>query len=405
LLITNKMSLTIIEVKDNLIGMLHGRTLNKVRNIEYLFERVANTMLSKLDPVDTIRTKGLDSTIYDDIYTYSLPSDYKKIIDLMPQDEREISDSAQRIVANYFDLQKSIRDKKVSIEGSEGSKIIRINWRSRAGKVLSTLNDVDDNGTWSAVGTASNVEQDTIIYHSGGGSIKVDLAASGDGIQNTTLTAVDMTNEDENADIFLWFYIKDTIDLANINSASIIWGNDLTTAYWIGVAQTTQADGSTFKVGWNLIKTPWSTATETGTVDPAIIDSASITFDVDAAISNIRIDNLIFNIGRAFDIKYYSKYIFRNTAGTYLSRPTNNAITVLLDNDAIQIFLLESLIACAHQMEGEDSSFDINWAEKELYGVGTKPGLYKKYKAENPTMSKKVISKYGSSPFSNSYLH
>ena len=209
------MSLTIIEVKDNLIGMLHGRTLNKVRNIEYLFERVANTMLSKLDPVDTIRTKGLDSTIYDDIYTYSLPSDYKKIIDLMPQDEREISDSAQRIVANYFDLQKSIRDKKVSIEGSEGSKIIRINWRSRAGKVLSTLNDVDDNGTWSAVGTASNVEQDTIIYHSGGGSIKVDLAASGDGIQNTTLTAVDMTNEDENADIFLWFYIKCSTNIKN----------------------------------------------------------------------------------------------------------------------------------------------------------------------------------------------
>lgn len=392
------MSLTIAQVKDNLMGLLHSGTLNKVRNIEFLFERVANTMLARIDPVDTIRTQGLSNAVYDDVYDYSLPSDFKRIIDLFPQAERELTDTAQRITARYFDLQKAIREKKVSIEGSEGSKIIRINWRTRSGVVLSTLNSLTGNGTWSAVGTASGLVTDTIIYHSGSGSIKVDIATSGDGIQNTTLSSVDLTDEDEVGDAFLWFYLKNSTDLANFNSITLIWGNDLTANYWTGVAQTAQADGAAFQVGWNLVKVPWSTATETGTVAPASVDSCKITVNIDAAISDMRFDNVIFNIGKMFDLKYYSKYIFKNSAGTLLTRPASDDDTVILDNDAMEIFLRECVIACAQQMEGEDSGFDIGWAEKDLYGVGLKTGLYTKYKNDYPSMAKKAVSKYGSLP-------
>jgi hypothetical protein len=390
--------ISITQAKEHLTGMLHGGSLNKVRNIESVFERAANTMLLKLDPVDTIRTQPLSNTIHDDIFNYSLPSDYKKIIDLIPQDNRNNSDNALRNSANYFDVQKAIKQKRVSIEGSEGSKIIRINWRSRQGKILSTLNSLTDNGTWSAVGTASNLAQDTIFKKSGNGSIKFDVAVSGDGIQNTTLSAVDLTLEDEVSDVFAWFYVKNSTDLANINSVSIVWGNDLTANYWTGVAQTTQADGSAFQVGFNLIKAPWSTATETGTVDPETIDSAKITFDVDAPITQLRVDNILFSIGRNFDLKYYTKYIFQNSSGTLLSKPASDDDNVLLDNDAIQIWLLETLIACAQQIEGVDSGFDINWAERELYGVDNKPGLYNKYRLEYGSESKKAINYYGSAP-------
>jgi len=390
--------MNISQVKDNLTGMLHGGTLNKVRNIYSALERAQNTMLLKLDPLDTIRIQGLANTIHDDIYNYALPSDYKKIIDLIPQNRRELSDSATRILAGGFDLQKSIKNKKVSIEGSEGSKIIRINWRSRSPKVLNELNSLTANGTWSGVGTATGLIADDIDYVSGSGSIKFDLAASGDGIQNTTMTSLDFTDEDEVADFFMWFKVKNSADLALLTSASLVWGNNLTTNYWTSVAQTTQADGSALKVGWNQVKFPWSTATETGTVDPSTIDSAKITFATTGAITDLRVDNIIVSVGRNFDVKYYSKFIFKNTAGTLISQPTTDDDTITLDNDAIQIFLLESMIACAQQMEGVDSSFDINWAERELYGVGSKPGLYGKYKSENPTMSKKAIAYYGSKP-------
>ena len=381
--------MTISELKDNLTALLHGGTLNKVRSIDSAFERSANTMLSKIDPIDTMRTVSLSQTIHDDIYNYSLPSDYKKIIDLYPQNRRDLLDSANRNYTERFDLRKALVDKTISIEGSEGSKVIRINWRSRQAKSVNELNTLTGNGTWSAVGAATNLVADDIDYVSGSGSIRFDLVTTGDGLQNTTMSAIDLTDEDEQGDFWVRFKIKNSTDLALLTSVSLIWGNDLTTAYWTGVAQTAQADGTAFKVGWNEIKVPWSTATQTGTVAPATIDSLKITFATTGAITQIKVDNITCSLGRNFDIKFYSKFILKNTSGTWITKTTSDDDTIVLDNDAIQIYIMECLIACAHQIEGEDSVSDINFANSQL------EVLYKRYKSEYPSMSKKALSYYG----------
>ena len=396
------MSQSITQVKENLSPMLHGGSLNKVRNVENMFERAANTLLSKIDPVDTIRNLPLSNTVHDDVFNYSLPSDYKNIIDLIPQDNRQSLDSAGRRQAERFDLRKLLANKTLSIEGSEGSKIIRINWKSRSGKVLHKMDSLTANGAWTVVGSATGLKLDTITKRSGAGSIRFDLIATGDGIQNSDMSAIDLSDEDEVADVFLSFYIKSAADLANLISIQPIWGNDLTTNFWTGVAQTVQADGTDFKVGWNEIRVPWSTATEnvSGGVDPSKIDSAKVLVAATGAISDIRIDQIVFSIGRNFDIKYYSKFLFQNTAGTFITKPTSDDDVVILDNDAIQIYLLECLIAAAQQIEGSDSGFDLDWAVEELYGNRGKKkiGLYAKYKSEYPTMSKKAIGFYGSRP-------
>jgi hypothetical protein len=142
-----------------------------------------------------------------------------------------------------------------------------------------------------------------------------------------------------------------------------------------------------------LIKVPWSTATETGTVDPSAINSFRIVvtldpFGTDLERKNIRVDNIQFAIGYPFEIKYYSKYLFKNSAGTYISKPTSDDDTIICDNDSIQIFLLELLKAIAHQLESSDSAFDISFAENEL------KVLYAPYKAENPNQTKKARTSY-----------
>lgn len=378
------------DFQDNLSGMLHGGTLNKVRNVEGAMQRAANTMLSKIDPIDTMRTVSLSSTVHDDVYNYSLPSDYKKVIDLYPQARRGLLDSANRNFVERFDLRKKLTDKTISIEGSEGSKVIRINWRTRRPKTLNECDSLTANGTWSVVGTASNLSTDTINYLSGGGALKFDVATTGDGIENTTMTAINLTDEDEVGDVWVRFYIKNAADLANLNSISTIWGNDLTTNFWTGVAQTAQADGTAFKVGWNEVSIPWSTATETGTVAPATTDALKVTFNVDAAITDIRVDNITCSIGSNFDIKYYSKFILKNTAGTWITKTTSGDDTIVLDSDAIQIYNLETLKVCAHQVEGADSTFDLNYANAEL------DVLYKRYKVQYPSQAKNAISYYGS---------
>jgi hypothetical protein len=384
------MSMTVSEFQDNLSAMLHGGTLNKVRNIESAMQRAANTLLSKIDPIDTMRTAALSETIHDDVFNYSLPSDYKKIIDLYPQNRRNLLDSANRNLVERFDLRKSLANKTVSIEGSEGSKVIRINWRSRQPKTLNGLDSLTANGTWSAVATASNVVLDDIDYVSGNGSIRFNSAASGDGVQNTDMTSVDLTDEDEQADLWVRFKVKNSTDLGNLTSVSLIWGNDLTTAYWTGVAQTAQADGTAFKVGWNEVKIPWSTATETGTVAPSTIDSLRVTFATTSAITQLKVDNITVSIGRNFDIKYYSKFLMTNSSGTFITKTSSGDDIIILDSDAIQIYMLESLSVMAHQIEGIDSVSDVNYSRTEL------DELYRRYKAEYPSQAKQALSYYGS---------
>ena len=352
-----------------------------------MYERVASLFLQKVKPLETIRLGTLSSTVHDDVYNYPLVSDYNSLIDLIPQDNRTAWDMAFRRNSAPFDLEKAIKEKTVSIEGSEGSKIIRINWRSRQGKVLHTMNSLTDNGTWSAVGSATGLKANTIFKVSGSGSIEFDLVASGDGIQNTTMSAVDLTDEDEVADVFAWVYLPSAP-----TSISAVWGNDLTTNYWTSTAQTTQADGTAFKVGWNLLKFSWSSATETGTVAPASVDSFKLTIANGSALSNIRVDNIMFSIGRNFDIKYYSKYLFKNSAGTYISLPTTDDDTVLVDNDSLPLFIFELLKAMAHQVEGTDSAFDLKYAQGEL------ADLYPSFRSEYPDQRKKTVGKTTSGP-------
>lgn len=378
---------TVTQVKDHLIGMGHGGTLNKVRNQYQMLERSASKFLLKNKPVTVMRKAALASTIHDDVYNYALPSDFGTLIDLIPQDNRESWDKAYRTLAGRFDLEKAIREKTLSIEGdSAGGKTSRINWRSRQGVTLHTMNSVTDNGTWGAVATAAGIVANTIFKVSGSASIEFDIVATGDGIQNTTMDAVDLTDEDEVGDFFVWVYFG-TVP----TSVSSLWGNDLTTNYWSSTAQTTQADGSAFKVGWNLIKFPWSTATETGTVAPATIDSFRITV-ASAAQNNVRVDNIICSIGRNFDMQYFSKFLFINSAGTWLSVPASDDDNVAIDNDALPLYLFECLKDMAHQMEGSDSAFDINYAREELME------LFPHFRAENPNQSKLAITSYGPKP-------
>lgn len=388
--------------------MLHGANVDTIDNLDMLFERTANLVLSKIDVIDTERIVALAQTVHDDFYNYSLPSDYRKLIDLIPQDNRTILDTANRTTAAPFDLKKMFANKSISIESSEGTKFIRINWRSRGNKTLNTMDSLTGNGTWSAQGSATGLKANTIFKTTGSASIEFDLFATGAGIKNTTMNSVDMTNEDEVADIFVPVFFG---SVANLTSVSAVWGNDVTTKFWTSTAQTTQADGTAFRVGWNIIKFPWSTATETGTVDPTAIDSFQLTVAATGVISNIRVDNIVFSIGRNFDIKYYSKYILKNSAGTWINRYTSDEDTIVLDSDAIQIWHLENLIAVAQQME--NSGFDIEWARRELNGDPNatdpvqKAGLYAKYRKEHPSQAKKPIVYYGSAPdrgrFSNSF--
>jgi len=395
---------TISTIKDNLTGMGGTASIDDVVGIYSLMERSANTMLAKIDPIDTLRTAALSGLVYDDIYNYNLPSDYKKIIDLYPQEDRNYGDRAGRRYAEPFDALKALHNKELAIESSEGTKFIRISWREGGAnqpKTLHSMNSLTANGTWSVVGSAVGLKAQTLYKINGNASIEFDLVATGDGIQNTTMDALDLETEDEVADCFVWVYLPSVP-----TSITAIWGNDLTTNYWTAVAQTAQADGTAFKVGWNLLKFPWSAATETGTVAPATIDSFKLTIANGSALTNVRVDQIRFIVGRDYDIKYYSQYAFKNASGTWINIPTTDDDTVIFTGTALQIFILECRIAVAQQLiqDPKQSLAATAWERVQLNGdpqstdrIG-RIGLYAHYRSEYPSMSKKAITSYAPKP-------
>ena len=384
------MSITISQLKEHLVGMGHSGTLNKVRNFYQLCERASNTMLARLDPLETQREQALTQAIHDDLQNYPLPSDYKKVIDIAPQDDRQSRDRAARRYMETFAAELNLRNKDIAIESKEGTKFIRVNWKSTSAKTLHSMNSLTDDGTIAAVGSAAGLKANTLYKLSGNASIEFDLVASGDGLSVLNKTNnVDLTDWDEMADFIVPVYFG---SVSNFTSITLLWGNDITTKYWTPTAQTVQSDGTAVKAGWNFFLFPWSTAIETGTVAPSSIDSFKLTIAAAGAINNIRIDNILVSLGRFFDLKYYSQYLFKNSAGTWIVRPTIDDDTIILLGTALQIYILECLVAMAQQMEGTDSAFDITYARTEL------EDLYRRYRAEHPSEAKKQVGSYWSTP-------
>lgn len=131
------MSYALSAVKEHLIGMGHGGTLNKVRNQEALFERAANNVLAKLDPDETIRSTTLVQSDPDDDERYELPSDFKKLIDLRPTADRASSEDTRRLLMRPFDLQKAFATRLISIEAEDGTKFLRSNYEWATAKYYS----------------------------------------------------------------------------------------------------------------------------------------------------------------------------------------------------------------------------------------------------------------------------
>lgn len=384
---------TIAQIEDHLEGMGHGNTLNKIRNKYAAYERAANNLMSKCDVLTTMRTATLPQAVHGAVYNYTLPGDFGKLIDIYPQTNRQISDFAFRVPADTFDLQRLVRNKRISLESENGTKYLRIDWDVRGSKTVDTVNATTN---WSAINTTANIVTDSLYKISGSNSVRFDVVATGDGLQNTSITSLNLTKEDELASFFMWLYIPNT---SNITSVTANWGNDLTTNYWTSTAVTTQHDGQAFKQGWNLLRFDWSTATETGTVDPSAIDSFSFTI-AGSAQADYRFDSITVSLGNLFEAKYYSAYLFQNASGTYIQRPTIDTDVVTLDEYGLNLYLYECLIAMAQQMEGEDSAFDIQFAYSMLNGNASsadpfeRKGLYRKYKTDFPSQVKKEIKSY-----------
>ena len=354
------MSITIQDFKTRLHSKIHSGTLNKVQDIYNLIFEGAGNVLNAVDPAETIRIVALSNTVYDDVYNYAAPADLKgkKVIDIRPQANRTRSDNFLQNYSREFDQYK-LND-SFAIENNSGVKTIRISKNLDAGATLNDSNTLTENGTWAADGTgASGLTVDSLNKVSGSASLKFDLAITETSgyIENSTITAVDLTNYVNTGAIFVWVYLPS----ATISAINLAWGSD--SSNYLHRSVTASHDNTDFVIGWNLLRFDWSGSTAVGTSVNTAIDYLKVTFTYDGtvAIPSCRVDNIVARLGTIYETVYYSKYLFQSASGTWKEVPTADDDVLNLDTTGINVLLYEVSQLVSQELQGESMASDINY--------------------------------------------
>lgn len=240
-------------------------------------------------------------------------------------------------------------------------------------------------GTWGAFGGVENVAVGSDNAVEGSASIKFDISAAVDttaGIVNSTLTPVDLSgffNGDANG--LVWAYIVSTTGLTNF---IIRYGSDASNYFTKTV--TTQADGTAFTTGWNLLNFNLATFTTTGTpVETAMDYHAIYMTKLTSKVSEVgyRFDYSILRRGEINDLYYYSSYGWQSNAGVYKENSTAASDVLNAGPEEYQIILAK----CAELAAGEVDESKVE--EKE---AGKFEKLKRAYQKDHPSEALIMIS-------------
>jgi hypothetical protein len=362
------MSYTIAELKSDIEGNLHGTTLNKLPgDFNDLAWEAARTLLAKLDPKETQRRAPITNAIFNDVYAYPLPLDIKgdKFVSILPQTGVSMRNNISQVYGEHFELFKDQIGGIAHVDYANASKVLKLSVTGgKAGKTIHTVDGISDNGTWAVSNGASNLEEDTLNKYSGRASLRFNLddAATQANITNSTLTAVNCSDEENLGSIFMAVFFSSATP---ITSVQLKWGSN-STNHWKRTVTGT-SEGLAFQDGWNLLKFDWQGATKTLSPDASAIDYLDVMINYDGtAVPNCRIDNIVLRLGEIYNIKYYSKFLFRNNSGIWINKPTADTDIVNLDEDSYNILLFILSYLVTQKIQGEDGVFDRNFFEVEL---------------------------------------
>ena len=325
------MAFSVLQLKTDLTGILHGTNTDKISGFDQLIYRAAREVLLDVDPQETKRIQQLD-LLFDEVYDISIPSDLKgnKVIDIYPQSgQRNLNQDPNQVYNREFDLFKSKNRNKIdfSILHNTGVKTMRIdNQTLPALVVINDLGTVTTNGTWAVFGDATNLQADTVIFAEGSSSLRFDLSGAGTtgGIEITMDTVVDLSSKEDIASLFEFLYLPNA---SVVTSLGLRWGSD-SSNYWESTV-TVDATGNGFSNFWNRLKHDWSASTsETGS-PTSDIKYLRVTVNYDGtATSGFRADRITTQIGEPYNIEYYSKFLFSDTAGAFQESVTSDTNTI-----------------------------------------------------------------------------
>ena len=377
------MAYTIARLKSDVAARLHGTTINSIQNFYGLCNSVASDILLRIDAQETKRIVETPP-VFNGVWDYAIPVDLKgdRVIDIRPQFLRYPSDVWLQTYNQAFDLTKnnlpSSWQPQFTIVFNTAVKYIRISSPNlQPGVVLSQGDNPTSNGTWTAGGDANNLTVDNINFVNAGGSLKFDLdGITGTGyLENSTLEAVNLQEMINQAVQFVYTYLPTAADF---NAIEFRWGSSPTDYYT--ASTTVTQENTVFQNAWNLLAFNWLGASTVGSPDVQNITYLRVTwnYDIGQAQTGVHLNGMSSIMGKILEMEYYSKYMFRDQAGTFKETVTSDTDVVNLDTEAYMIFVNRFLYLCAQQKQGADMGMDYNFFNDEYEkGIARYTGLYK----------------------------
>lgn len=361
------MSYSIQDLKNDLTGVLHQTQLNQITNINGVIDRAGRQLLLDIDPQETKRTLEFVTPIFNSVNQYAIADDVKgnKIIDIFPQVQRLPRDVWSQTYNQAFNVAKQnifTLANMFTMNFNTGLKTILINAPFlNAPVIIDQIEGIQENGTWATGGTASSLTVNNTNFVQGAGSLQFNVTSGAAYLENTTLTAVNLSAYLNQASFFTNVYVPTGTTLTSVN----LRVGSSSTDYYTSTVTLNQA-GNSFVNGWNLCQFIWSSMSTVGSPDASEITYARITLNVTGTMAGCLLNGLQSVLGTILSYEYYSKYLFRDSStGAFQEKVTDNSNLINLDTESYN--LLFNLVAyyTLQQQQGIDSSYDASFFKAE----------------------------------------
>jgi len=340
------------------ISNLNSTDTNTERDLINSAVRVA---LSDIDFRGNIRETVLTPNLMDNQWDYALPNDVKanNIIDFRPQatDSRGEFETYSLVTPEEFDRRKKIEKGIYTILNDDLTRTLRIS--ADVEDQTLQISNLDDTaaggGDWTTFDSVSvndsDVKADADDFIEGAGSIRFqtdtgDTTDTTVGVQNATLDAKDISAYLARGSAFV--DAKLTVADTGIHQISLRLGSDSNNYYQIN--DSNQNDCSAFVAGWNKIRWDFQNKTTTGTPVDTAIDYAAMFWSRDTTTTALLhlndtdwgFDDLKLKRGKYYNLSYYSRHVWQDTAFGVNENSTNDSHALLVQNDELEVIMAKA---------------------------------------------------------------
>ncbi len=392
------MAYTIASVITSLNRKVSPGNTNQSRDIYGVLAEAARNLLGNIKPKELSKRTTIENALYDQVYRFHCPDDLdqKNVMQWFRLKNNRNVDTfyhpMMQTTNRRFDQHRAADRNLFTIEWDRGVKFIKVSdWNQNfegnadndnGGLTISTMNSLNDNGTWNVFGNVTNLIADNLTYVSGNGSLRFDINDSSNtgGIENFTLEPFDLESYMVVGKVFTW------LDLPNVNQLQTVQ-LEMYSSPGNGYSITVNSphDTTAFQLQQNLLGFTLdpSIMVTIGTPDPKALNHVKFTFTTNGTLlmNNVRIDNVVARKGRVYGIQYISTHMFKDINGLTKSEPTASSDEVLLEFEAFQLYLQEA--AC---ILGQEIFTDTTVGKKGSVGgrlgqmLGTLAEDYRMYK-------------------------